>query len=172
MRKTGVLLSPSKAVFSKHKHINVWSAFLRVAGGCLWGWSAHTAAGTADRRTPPAHQRTPVHSSPLTEEEPKERDQRQMRKWQIKQLILRVRRVNISKQMSTAAHPLTMSGHVGLFTLLYGRLVLQTDLNFAAVRPVIHDDLIATRNRVNVKPLGMEIFYIHQFISTLISKIC
>lgn len=68
MRKMGISLLPSKTAFSQHEYINVWSAFLRVAGGCLWGWSAHTAAGTADRRTPPAHQRTPVRSSPLTEE--------------------------------------------------------------------------------------------------------
>lgn len=37
---------------------------------------------------------------------------------------------------------LTVAGHVGVLALLYGGLVLQSDLNFAAVRPVIHDNLI------------------------------
>lgn len=33
---------------------------------------------------------------------------------------------------------LTVAGHVGVFALLYGGQVLQADLHFAAVRPVIH----------------------------------
>lgn len=64
----------------------------------------------------------------------------------INPLIFRVRWVNVSIQ----AHPaLTVSRHVGVLALLYGGLVLQTDFNFTAVCHVIHDDLIATRNRVN-----------------------
>lgn len=51
-------------------------------------------------------------------------------------------------------HLLTVSGHIGVFTLLYRGLVVQTDLNFAAVRSVIHEDLRAhTRNAVNIQPL-------------------
>lgn len=42
---------------------------------------------------------------------------------------------------------LTVSGHVGVFALPYGGLVLQTDLHFATVRPVIHDDLISNKNQ-------------------------
>lgn len=65
----------------------------------------------------------------------------------INPLIFRVRWVNVSIQ----AHPaLTVSRHVGVLALLYGGLVLQTDLNFTAVCHVIHDDLIATRKRVNI----------------------
>lgn len=68
---------------------------------------------------------------------------------------------------------LTMSIHVGVFTLLYGGLVLQTDLHLAAVRPVVHNDLTATRATLNTQPLGIKVFtQISQFISTLISTFC
>lgn len=52
---------------------------------------------------------------------------------------------------------LTVSVHVGVFTLLYGGLVLQTDLHLAAVRPVVHDDLTATRATLNTRPLGISL---------------
>lgn len=71
---------------------------------------------------------------------------------QINPLIYRVGWVNVSVQ----THPaLTVSRHVGVLALLYGGLVVQTDLNFTAVCHVVHDDLIATRNRVNMQPVCM-----------------
>lgn len=65
MCKVEILLSPSRTASSQHRYIKVWCAASHAAGRCLWRWSAHTAAGTAGRRTPPADQRTPGHSSPL-----------------------------------------------------------------------------------------------------------
>lgn len=46
-----------------------WSDLSHVAGRCLWGWSGRTAAGTAGRRTPPAHRGTPGRSCPLSEDQ-------------------------------------------------------------------------------------------------------
>lgn len=66
-------------------------------------------------------------------------------------------------------HLLTVSRHIGVFTLLYGGLVVQTDLNFAAVRSVIHEDLTGnTRTTVNIQPLDIST-QLHQ--SELLSEV-